>query len=113
MSTDHGLPGLHLLEGLFGPHLPGVLEEEGGVERGGHGATHRDAKVRDVANLRAKYIAVLLAVLDLYTVVYPLVRDILLNVCGMFCWLVGPYCSYLLSKQVAPQLTQKTCRTSG
>ena len=67
VSTDHGLPGLHLLEGLFGPHLPGVLEEEGGVERGGHGATHRDAKVRDVANLRAKYIAVLLAILDLYT----------------------------------------------
>ena len=51
LSRDHGLPGLHLLERLFRPHLSGVLEEEGGVEDGGQGATHRDAKVSDVADL--------------------------------------------------------------
>ena len=51
MCSDHGLPGLHLLERLLRPQLAGVLEEDGGIEDRRQGATHGDAEMSDVADL--------------------------------------------------------------
>ena len=51
-----------------------------------------------------------------YTVVHSLFHDILLDDFGIFPWLVGRYCSYLLPKQAPATCTEKLnkiWRTSG